>query len=235
MKFKFADIVAKNKAALAVLIDPDKFDKGLVKMIDHSKTAFILVGGSKLKKGNIKETVKQIKKITKLPVILFPGDESQLCKEADGLFVLSLLSGRNPEYLIDKQIRAAQIIKKLGLKTFPVAYILVGTGGISETEKVTKTKPLKELTWIVDTALAAEHLGFKAVYLEAGSGSKKQVNDELIKAVSKSITIPLIVGGGISSAQNMKRAKKAGANVIVVGNSLEKDKSLITEFSKVFE
>jgi phosphoglycerol geranylgeranyltransferase len=235
MKFKFEDIISSKKCSLAVLVDPDKFDKELIKLLDKSKTKFILVGGSKLKTGNIKETVLQIKKHCKLPIVLFPGDETQLCKEADGIFILSLLSGKNPEYLIDKQIRAAQKIKKLKLKTFPVAYILIDGGSVSETQKITKTKPLKEKKQIIDTALAAQHLGFKAVYLEAGSGSKRQVQRQIIKAVSKTITIPLIVGGGITSTKGIHNAKKSGANVVVIGNILEKNKKIVNEFSKVFE
>lgn len=231
---KFNKFIHKKNSALAVLVDPDKFDKGLIKLIKGSKVSFILVGGSKLKKNNLRETVKAIKKITKLPVVLFPGDESQVCKEADGIFILSLLSGRNPEYLIEKQMRSAQKIKDLKLTTFPVAYILVDTGSKSTTQKVTGTKPLRAKQQILDTALAAEQLGFKAVYLEAGSGSAKQIDAQLVKNVSKTISIPLIVGGGIASAKAAKLTKQAGANVVVVGNALEKNRQLIHALSKVF-
>ncbi len=231
---KFDKLIHKRSSSLAVLVDPDKFDKELIKLLKKSSVSFILVGGSKLKRNNLKETVKAIKKITKIPVILFPGDESQLCKEADGVFILSLLSGRNPDYLIEKQVRAAQKIKELKLKTFPVAYILVDTGSKSVTQKVSKTKPLKGEQKILDTMLAAEQLGFKAVYLEAGSGAKQQVNAALIKKAAKTISIPLIVGGGISSASGAKKAKSSGANVVVVGNALEKNRLLIHALSKVF-
>lgn len=231
---KFNKLIHKKNSALAVLVDPDKFDKGLIKLLKGSKVSFILVGGSKLKKNNLRETVKAIKKITKTPVVLFPGDESQVCKEADGIFILSLLSGRNPEYLIEKQVRSAQKIKRLKLITFPVAYILVDTGSKSTTQKVTGTKPLRAKQQILDTALAAEQLGFKAVYLEAGSGSAKQIDIQLVKNVSKTISIPLIVGGGIASAKAAKLTKQAGANVVVVGNALEKNRQLIHELSKVF-
>lgn len=231
---KFDKLIHKKSSSLAVLVDPDKFDKGLIKLIKGSNVSFILVGGSKLKKDNLRATVKAIQKITKKPVILFPGDESQLCKEADGIFILSLLSGRNPEYLIEKQVRSAQKIKELKLRTFPVAYILVDTGSKSETQRVTKTKPLKAEQKILDTMLAAEHLGFKAVYLEAGSGSAKQIDPALVKKAVTTISIPLIIGGGISSAAGAQSAKKAGANVVVVGNALEKNKQLIHSLSKVF-
>lgn len=231
---KFDKLIHKKRSALAVLVDPDKFDKKLIKLMKASAVSFILVGGSKLKKNNLRETVKAIKKLTKIPVVLFPGDESQLCKEADGIFILSLLSGRNTEYLIEKQVRSAQKIKELKLRTFPVAYILVDTGSKSETQKVTATKPLKSTQQILDTILAAEHLGFKAVYLEAGSGSAKQIDAALVKKAAKTISIPLIVGGGISSAKGALSVKKAGANVVVVGNALEKNRLLIHALSKVF-
>jgi phosphoglycerol geranylgeranyltransferase len=231
---KFDKLIHKKRSSLAVLVDPDKFDKGLIKLLKRSNVSFILVGGSKLKKNNLRETVKAIKKITKIPVILFPGDEKQLCKEADGIFILSLVSGRNTEYLIEKQVRSAQKIKELKLKTFPVAYILVDTGSKSETQKVSGTKPLRSKQLILDTALAAQHMGFKAVYLEAGSGSVKQVDAGLVKKAAKTISIPLIVGGGIASAKEAQIIKESGANVVVVGNALEKNKLLIHSLSKVF-
>lgn len=234
MKFSFNKLIDKTNCHLAVLVDPDKFDSELISLLNYSNTAFIMVGGSKLKKGKVNTTVKAIKKLTKLPVILFPGDESQLCKEADGLFVLSLLSGRNTEYLIEKHVRVSQHIKKLKLATFPVAYILVESGSKSETQKVTKTKPLSSHQTIINTALAAEQLGFKAVYLEAGSGSAKQVNAGLIKKVAKTISIPLIVGGGVNTSKAALLLKKSGANIVVVGNALEKNRLLINELSKVF-
>lgn len=233
MSIKINEIINTEKQSLAVLVDPDKFDAELIKLLDKT-VSLILVGGSKLKKGNVKDTVKKIKKLTQIPVIIFPGNEDQICKEADGIFILSLLSGRNVEYLIEKQVRAAKHIKKLKLQTFPVAYILVESGSVSETQKVSKTKPLKQTAHIISTALAAQQLGFKAVYLEAGSGSKKQVNKALIKQVKKEIEIPLIVGGGIDSDLKAKQAKESGANLVVVGNALEKNRTLIHQLSKVF-
>lgn len=234
MKFNFNKLISKTNCNLAVLVDPDKFDAELISLLNYSNTAFILVGGSKLKKGKTNATVKAIKKLSKLPVILFPGDESQLCKEADGVLVLSLLSGRNTEYLIEKHVRAAQQIKQQKLATFPVAYILIESGSKSQTQKVTKTTPLSNHQTIINTALAAEQLGFKAVYLEAGSGSAKQVNTKLVKKVADSISIPIFVGGGINSSKAALAIKKSHANVVVVGNALEKNRDFIHELSKVF-
>lgn len=232
---RFERYIHKKKQHLAVLIDPDKYSSELLDLCKHAEPAFFLVGGSQLNRGDIIKTVGEIKAKTKKPVILFPGDETQLCKEADGLLVLSLLSGRNPEYLIGKQAKAALIIKKLSLSTFPVAYLLVGNNCASTTAKVTQTSPLVKINEIVNTSLAAEQLGFKAVYLEAGSGSSIGVNLNVIKKVSSVLTIPLIVGGGIRTSKNLKNIFKAGANVAVVGNALEENPKLILQLLKVFD
>jgi putative glycerol-1-phosphate prenyltransferase len=233
---KFIKLLLGKKPALAVLIDPDKFDPSLIKLAVENKTSVFLVGGSSLRENNISKVVTSIKKITDVPVVLFPGDESQLTKKADGLLLLSLLSGRNPEYLIDKHVRAAPLIKKLGLPFIPTAYLLIGRNGNSTTQKVTQTQPLDEKRpdEIIFTSLAGEQLGFKAIYLEAGSGSHKNIPPALVKKIRQNVSIPLIVGGGIDSSQKAKALIKAGASMIVVGNALERNKNLIKEISKAF-
>lgn len=222
---------------LAVLIDPDKYNPLLVQLANHSKVDCFLVGGSKIETGDISKTVAAIKKISKIPVILFPGDETQLTKEADGLLLLSLLSGRNPDYLIEKHIKAAPIIKRMKLNYLSTAYLLIDGGKQSTTQKVSKTKPLdpSNKVYIINTAIAAEQLGFKAVYLEAGSGAKTKVAGALIRDIKKQINLPIIVGGGIDSIKKTREAIVAGANMVVVGNALEKDVYLLTEISSVFE
>jgi len=168
----FKDLIKKlNKSAkplLAVLVDPDKYNAELISLANKNKVTCFLVGGSKLEKGDITKTIKAIKKISDIPVILFPGDETQLSKEADGLLLLSLLSGRNPDYLIEKHIRAAPMIKKMRLDYLSTAYLLIDGGRTSVTQQVTKTTPLdpSNVNYIISTALAAEQLGFKAIYLE---------------------------------------------------------------------
>ncbi len=227
-------IHTKNKTQLVVLVDPDKFNPQLIKLAAKSKVAFFLVGGSTLKKNNMAAVISKIKKHTKKPVIIFPGHENQICKNADGLLLLSLISGRNPEYLIGKHVKAASVIQRLKLKSFPVGYILVNGNRTSTTQKVTKTKSLSPsaIKLITDTALAGEQLGLKAIYLEAGSGAKTNVNIKVIKAVKRKISIPLFVGGGIDSAEKARQAVKAGANFIVVGNALEKNLYLLSEIEK---
>ena len=225
-----------RSSLFAVLIDPDKFNP---KLIDYSlkcKVDCFLVGGSKINSGNISLTIKKIKSISDTPVIIFPGDEKQLTPEADGLFLPSLLSGNNSEYLIGKQILMAPLIRKMKLAFVPMAYLLIDGGKKSSTQKVTQTSPLKisATKKIIHTCIAAEQLGFKILYLEAGSGAKSGIPAGLIKKVKREINLPLIVGGGIDSKRKLLKAKNAGANMIVVGNALEKNPDLIFELAEVF-
>lgn len=239
MTFKtFSDkLSSSKKTLLAVLIDPDKFNPELIRLCAGSRVSCFLVGGSRLETGNIHQTVAAIKSITtKIPVVLFPGDETQLSPKADGLLLLSLLSGRNPDYLIEKHIAAAPLIKKMKLAYLPTAYLLIDGGRISATQSVTNTAALDPAnrTYIVHTALAAEQLGFKALYLEAGSGAKTGVPASLVKAVKKQVKIPVILGGGIDSARKAKAAIKTGANMVVVGNAFEKNVYLLRDISACF-
>ena len=237
MKFDvFIKELNGKKPMLAVLVDPDKYNAALISLAQKNKTSCFLVGGSKLKKNNITAVIKDIKKRTKLPVIIFPGDEKQVTSAADGIFILSLLSGNNPEYLIGKHLKATPLIKKAQLPSLPVAYVLVDGGKKSTTEKVSKTKPLNagDIKSIKNTSITGELLGFKAVYLEAGSGAGRTVNAKVVREVKKNIGIPLIVGGGIDSFEKAKQFISCGANMIVVGNALEKNIELIIEIGKAF-
>ncbi len=231
MNFLFQHTTSK----LAVLIDPDKFNPELILLANQCAVHCFLVGGSGKLKHSVTKTIARIKKLSSIPIILFPGDETQLSKQADGLLLLSLLSGRNPEYLIEKHIKAAPIIKKMKLPFLPTAYLLVGKAKSSTTQKITSTKPLIELKTIVNTALAAEQLGFKALYLEAGSGANKSIPTKWLEKIKKTITIPIIVGGGIDSASKAQRFINAGANLIVVGNALEKNPQLLIKISSIFK
>lgn len=239
MKFSalINNILTAKQPLLAVLIDPDKFNPELISIANNCNVACFLVGGSQLKKGNIKKTVSAIKKISSVPVVLFPGDERQLCANADGLFLPALLSGRNPDYLIGKQILMAPRIRKMKLQHVSMAYLLINGQRVSSTQKITKTTPysIKNKTQIIHTALAAQQLGYKLLYLEAGSGAKLQVPAKLITEIKKQVTMPLLVGGGINSAQKVKKIISSGANMIVVGNALEKNVYLLEEISTCFE
>ncbi len=225
----------KKQAQLAVLIDPDKFNPELIKLANQCNVHYFFVGGSELTNGNIEKTISVIKKLSKIPILIFPGDEKQLSAKADAVLFLSLLSSRNPDYLIGKQVLAAPFIKQKKLECISTAYILVDGNKKSTTQKVTNTKPLKDIKTIINTSIAAELLGFKTVYLEAGSGAEKNINASIIKKVKQNISIPLVVGGGINSTKKAHQAIDAGADVLVVGNALEKDSILLKELSLLFK
>jgi len=224
----------KGKPRLAVLIDPDKFNPLLVDLAEQSKVSFFLVGGSSLRKNNLTKTILAIKKRSSKPVFIFPGDETQISNKADGMLLLSLISGRNPEYLIGKHVKAAPLIKKHKIKTLSTGYILVDGKKKSSTQKISRTKALsgRDVKTIVNTAIAGQLLGLQAIYLEAGSGARKEINPGIIKAVKKNCSLPLLVGGGIDSSRKAKIAMDSGADVVVVGNALEKNIYLVSEIEK---
>lgn len=219
---------------LIILIDPDKYNPDLIELANRCRVSYIFVGGSKLKQNNFDRTIKSIKSKTKIPVVIFPGDETQISKLADAILILSLLSGRNPEYLIGKHVLAAEKIKRSKLPTIPTGYILVKGGAVSTTQKVTKTRSLITKKEIIQTALAGELLGKQLIYLEAGSGAKQNVNSSIIKAVKKEINIPLIVGGGINSFTKAKAIINAKPDYMVIGNALEKNINLLQELNSLF-
>jgi phosphoglycerol geranylgeranyltransferase len=219
---------------LIILIDPDKYNPGLIKLANNCKVAYIFVGGSKLKDNSFEKTIRSIKSITGIPVIIFPGDETQVSKHADSILILSLLSGRNAEYLIGKHVKAAAKIRASKLQTIPTGYILVDGAKASTTQKITKTKPLTSKKEIIETAMAGELLGKQLIYLEAGSGAKKTLQSSIIKDVKKSISIPLIVGGGIDSVIKAKNILLSNPDYMVIGNALEKSPDLLTDINKLF-
>jgi len=210
----------ENRKLLAILIDPDKFDE---KQVDDffqnlpCETTHILVGGSTVEHGRTCAVISAIKRVNRLPVILFPGDSSQISSEADALLFLSLISGRNPEFLIEQQVRSVEKIKSSDLEVIPTGYILIDGGRETSVQKVSKTVPInqKEVKLVVNTALAGQYSGKQLIYLEAGSGAEYPVSSEIIKAVSSSLKIPVIVGGGIRTQQQMQNAYKSGATMVV--------------------
>lgn len=225
-----------KKPLLAILIDPDKFNiKNTSQFIDKahkSRATHIFVGGSTVKKNETQELVLVLKKHTQLPVVLFPGDVSQLAKTADALLYLVLVSGRNPEYLIEQQIKSVPFLRSTALEVIPTGYILIDGKKHTATQKVTNTKPLNSVSEIVDTAKASEYLGYKLIYLEAGSGAKQEVSANIIKAVKKDVNLPLIVGGGIRNKKQLETAYNAGADLVVIGTAFEEDESFFNDLSK---
>lgn len=219
--------IAKGKRLLAVLIDPDKTElntiEGIVTKINQSIATHIFVGGSEVGEGITETLVKAIKLHTELPVILFPGDVIQITDKADGILFLSLISGRNPDYLIGKHVEAVSKLTKTKLEVLPTGYILIENGKQTAVERVSNTKPLvrSNIQQIVDTAKAGELLGMKLIYLEAGSGATHPIEPEIISAVKQELNIPLIVGGGIRSKAQLEAAYEAEANLVVIGTAFE--------------
>jgi putative glycerol-1-phosphate prenyltransferase len=218
--------IAEKEKQLAILIDPDKFviaeAKSFLKKIPK-ETTHLFVGGSTVKNGETEKTVKALKAGTKLPIFLFPGDYSHITPLADVLLFLTLLSGRNAEYLVGQQIKSISKLKNSALEIISTGYILIDGGNNSAVSKVTQTEPLpqKNIVEIVHTALAGQYMGAKLIYLEAGSGAKFPVNPEIISEVKKAIKIPIIVGGGIRTEIQKQTAYKAGADIIVMGTVYE--------------
>ena len=223
----------EGKKLLAVLLDPDKLDLSDVKetanKIDPKKVDFIFIGGSTVKNGITKEFVKKLKTCTNIPLVLFPGDYSQINKYADAILFLSLLSGRNPEYLIEQQIQSVPLLQKTDLEIISTGYILIDGGVETAVQWVSKTKPLSQenIKKITQTAIAGMYLGNKLIYLEAGSGAKYCVQANVIKSVKDEIKIPLIVGGGIRSRKQLDTAYENGADLVVIGNGFEENSNLI--------
>jgi putative glycerol-1-phosphate prenyltransferase len=220
---------ANDQKLLAILIDPDKVVwavlEDLINKINQSPATHIFIGGSLVENNIIDELIICLKRKVNLPIVLFPGNPSQISKEADAILFLSLISGRNSDYLIGHQVKAAPILKRTQLEIISTGYILIGSGNETAVERVSKTKPLDRtnLDLVLATAQAGEMLGNKLIYLEAGSGAKRAVPLEMIDLISKNLEIPLIVGGGIVDLLGIKKAHDSGADLVVIGTAFEKD------------
>jgi tRNA(adenine34) deaminase len=221
--------------SLAVLLDPEKADLSRLTFTDECHPDYLFVGGST--GGDTTEFVRNLKSSisnlqSPIPVILFPGNSSQFTPEADGILFLSLLSGRNPEFLVDQQVKSARRIHTASMDFVPTAYILIDGGVETSTMRVTGTKPLlpSNLQTIVDTCIAAELMGKKAIYLEAGSGAIQPVSLEIIKAVRAVPSVTLIVGGGIRTPEVMNAVYNAGADIVVIGNHFEQHPDELAKF-----
>ena len=212
--------------SLALLLDPEKADLARLSFTDECHPDYLFVGGST--GGDPTDFVRALKSQiaslkSPIPIILFPGNSSQFTPEADGILFLSLLSGRNPEFLVNQQVKAARVIRESQTDFVPTAYILIDGGVETSTMRVSHTQPLDpaDIDTIVDTCIAAELMGKKAIYLEAGSGAIHPVSSQIIKAVREKTSVTLIVGGGIRTPEAMQTAYKAGADVVVIGNHFE--------------
>lgn len=237
---KLLDIRDKKGAGFFVLIDPDenKLDKlpDFVKKADENGVDAFLIGASLLMSNNFERTIKIVKSETNLPVIIFPGSSSQISRFADGILFLTLLSSRNPDFLVSEQVKGAPMIKAAGLEPIPTGYLLIESGRMTSVQFVSNSIPLPsdkpDLAQI--HALAAQYMGMQTVYLEAGSGALYSVPEEMILAVHDYVDIPIIVGGGIKSPEDARGKVLAGASFVVVGNFFEKrgSETLMADFSE---
>lgn len=220
---------------LAILLDPDKIVwenlSVLISKINQSPATHIFIGGSLVITNTISELIIHLKQKTTLPTVLFPGNPTQISNEADAILFLMLISGRNPDYLIEQQVKAAPILKKTNLEIISTGYILIESGNQTAVERVSKTKPLdrNNIDYVIQTAQAGEMLGNKLIYLEAGSGAKQAVPLEMIKKVAQNIEIPLVVGGGIVDLQQIKNSYTAGADLVVIGTVFENDMNFFNQ------
>jgi len=228
--YKFIKLQKQNnRKLLAILLDPDKVDlyrfKELKNRLQNIQPDLILVGGSFIHKHQLNKLIKKLKKHCQKPVIIFPGSNTKLSDKADALLFLSLISGRNPEYLIGKQVETAPVLAGMKLEIIPTGYMLIENEKMTSVEYISQTKPLprKKTDIALATALAGQMLGLKMLYLEAGSGAKKPVPPEMIQKISQRIKLPLIVGGGIKNRKQMLKAWNAGADIVVVGTAFEKN------------
>ncbi len=228
-----------GKKMFGVLVDPDKqTNSELLKTIEvcnNSAVDYFFVGGSIITNGDINETIQLIKNNSSKPVIIFPGSPDQISKHADAILFLSLISGRNPEYLIGSQVIAAPMINKTNLEVIPTGYLLVDCGTQTTAIYVSDTSPIpyNKAGIAATTALAGEYLGMKLTYIDGGSGAKKCISNEMVKQTKANLSIPLIIGGGVRTPEAAKEIYKAGADIIIVGNGAEENRNLITKIAEI--
>jgi putative glycerol-1-phosphate prenyltransferase len=234
---RFKENKQLGKKSFTVLIDPDKVDQHsidhLIRLALDAKVDYFFVGGSLVISTHLDECIKQIKAACDIPVVLFPGSPSQVSKYADALLYLSLISGRNPELLIGQHVVSAPFVKMSGLEIMPTGYMVIDGGAPTTVSYISNATPIpadkNEIAMC--TAMAGEMLGMKLIYMDAGSGAKRPITESMIEKVASHIEAPLIIGGGITNPEKAYLNCKAGADVIVVGNAIEKDSSLIKEMS----
>jgi len=223
-----------RKKLLAILIDPEKVSIEQVKVlaikIKKSPATHIFVGGSTFEGTHLDELIFVLKKEAQLPILIFPGHPCQISNAADGILFLSLLSGRNPEYLIEHHINSVEILVQSKLEIIPTGYLLIDGGKETAVQRVSQTKPIEKdnIELAYKTAKAGEFLGKKLIYLEAGSGANQHVSTEMIRYVAQNIEIPLIVGGGIRSMKMIQEVYEAGADLVVIGTAFENNNNLFS-------
>jgi putative glycerol-1-phosphate prenyltransferase len=236
----YQTILSKKKAGkkqFAVLVDPDKAGASHLEQIaaecESSETDFLFVGGTLLTNNNMSECIRILKNSCAIPVVIFPGNTMQIDEQADAILFLSLISGRNPDLLIGKQVISAPIIREKNIEAISTGYMLIESGTPTAALYMSGTAPIPHDKYDIAscTAMAGEMLGMRMIFMDGGSGAQNPVSEKMIEEVRKNISVPLIVGGGIRTPEKAMRNCKAGADLIVVGNSIEKDFSLVKEIA----
>ena len=224
------NIVKENGFVLVALIDPDKKNDSkldrILSKINNSSFDVIFIGGSQIEDNLLESRITFIKERTSLPLISFPGSANQISSNISTMLYLNLISGRNPKYLIEEQVRGALKINKLGIETIPTAYILLDSGSQTSVSAVSNTLPLSmdNKTSILSHALAGEYMGNKLLYFDCGSGAEASIKHQLLVYIKSNINLPIIVGGGVKSYKEALELSNSGASYIVIGNALENDK-----------
>lgn len=232
-----------GKKSIAILIDPDKVEDNtqllqVLRLASENCVDYIFVGGSLITTSNLSAVIREVKTTVSIPVILFPGSSLQIDASADAILFLSLISGRNADFLIGQHVIAAPILKNNKIEVMPTGYVLINSGKTTSVAYISNTTPIPEDKYSLAacTALAGQMLGLQLIYLDAGSGAEREISPKMINAVRKTVDIPLIVGGGINSGIKAQQALEAGADLIVIGNALEKNPDLLIEISeKVYD
>jgi putative glycerol-1-phosphate prenyltransferase len=228
---------ADGHKSFAVLVDPDKVNPAMIdelcELAVSARVDYLLVGGSLVISNHLDEVVQQFKRKCQIPLILFPGSPQQVSRYADALLYLSLISGRNPELLIGQHVISAPFVKQSGLEIISTGYMVVDGGAPTTVSYISNATPIpadkNEIAMC--TAMAGEMLGMKLIYMDAGSGAKKPISESMIRQVAQCVSVPLVIGGGITDPEKAYRNCKAGADVVVVGNAIEKDPTLIREMA----
>lgn len=227
-----------GQKSIAVLIDPDKIHhqdelNTVIKIANENYVDYFFVGGSLITNSSLPNIINLIKVQSSIPILLFPGSNMQINDQADGLLLLSLISGRNPDLLIGQHVIAAPILKNSGLEILSTGYMLIDGGSATSVVYMSNTLPIPSEKYSIasSTAMAGEMLGNQLIYLDAGSGAANAINSKMINAVREAVNVPLIVGGGINSSEKAMDALHAGADVIVIGNAAEKNPNLLIEVS----